>query len=67
MHELGVLRHIVKTVARITEEQHIARVSYIALEVGEAHRRRCLSRTARCITASRIGARQWAGDQRDRL
>ena len=36
MHELGVLRHIVKTVARITEEQHIARVSYIALEVGEA-------------------------------
>ncbi len=35
MHELGVLRHIVKTVARITEEQHIAQVSYIALEVGE--------------------------------
>ena len=35
MHELAVLRHIVKTVTRITDEQHIAKVSYIALEVGE--------------------------------
>ncbi|MBR5536412.1 MAG: hydrogenase maturation nickel metallochaperone HypA [Clostridia bacterium] len=36
MHELGVLRHIVKTVSRLTEQHHIARVSYIELEVGEA-------------------------------
>lgn len=34
MHELGVLRHIVKTVMRIAEEQHIAQMSHIALEVG---------------------------------
>lgn len=35
MHELGVLRHIVKAVMRIAEEQHIAQISHIALEVGE--------------------------------
>lgn len=35
MHELGVLRQIVKTVTRITEENRIAKVSHIALEVGE--------------------------------
>ena len=36
MHELGVLRHIVKTVMRIAEEQYIAQISHIALEVGDA-------------------------------
>ena len=35
MHELGVLRQIVKTVDRITEENHIKRVKHISLEVGE--------------------------------
>ena len=35
MHELGVLRQIVKTATRITEEHQIAQISYIALEVGE--------------------------------
>ena len=35
MHELGVLRHIVKTVTRITDEHQITRVSHITLEVGE--------------------------------
>lgn len=36
MHELGVLRHIVKTVNRISEENLIPKVKHIALEVGEA-------------------------------
>ena len=36
MHELGVLRQIVKTVSRITEQNKIERVKHIALEVGEA-------------------------------
>ena len=35
MHELGVLRHIVKTVSRLTEQHHISLVSHITLEVGE--------------------------------
>ena len=35
MHELGVLRQIVKTVTRITEEQQITQVSHITLEVGD--------------------------------
>ena len=34
MHELGVLLQIVKTVDRITKEEKISRVRYIALEVG---------------------------------
>ena len=35
MHELGVLRQIVKTVGRITEQNHIEQVKHITLEVGE--------------------------------
>ena len=35
MHELGVLRHVVKTVTRVTQEHHIRKVTHIALEVGE--------------------------------
>ena len=34
MHELGVLCQIVKTVDRVTEQNNISRVHYIALEVG---------------------------------
>jgi len=34
MHELGVLYHAVKTVARIAEQNHISRVKHITLEVG---------------------------------
>ena len=34
MHELGVLLQIVKTVDRITKEEKISWVRYIALEVG---------------------------------
>jgi len=36
MHELGVLRQIVKTVNRITEENQISLVKHISLEVGES-------------------------------
>jgi len=36
MHELGVLRQIVKIVNRVTEQNRIQRVKHIALEVGEA-------------------------------
>lgn len=35
MHELGVLRHIVRTVDKVAEENHIKKVKYITLEVGE--------------------------------
>lgn len=35
MHELGVLRQIVKTVVRVIEENRIQQVKHIALEVGE--------------------------------
>ena len=35
MHELGVLRQIVKTVSRVAEENRIPAVRHIALEVGE--------------------------------
>ena len=35
MHELGVLRQIVKTVSRITQQNKIEQVKHIALEVGE--------------------------------
>ena len=35
MHELGVLYQIAKTVNRIAEENHIQKVKYIALDVGE--------------------------------
>ena len=35
MHELGVLRQIVKTVDRIASENHISAVKQIVLEVGE--------------------------------
>ena len=35
MHELGVLRQIVKTVGRVMEQNQIRRVKHIELEVGE--------------------------------
>ena len=35
MHELGVLRQIVDTVERITTQNGIEHVAYIALEVGQ--------------------------------
>ncbi len=34
MHELGVLRQIVKTVDRVTTQNNIKRIKYITLEVG---------------------------------
>ena len=34
MHELGVLHHVVKTVARIAEENRIQAIRHITLEVG---------------------------------
>lgn len=34
MHELGVLRQIVKTVDRVTTQNKIKRIKYISLEVG---------------------------------
>lgn len=36
MHELGVLCHVVRTVERIARENHITRIKYITLEVGDA-------------------------------
>ena len=36
MHELGVLRQIVKKVDRIAVEQRIDRIRHITLEVGQA-------------------------------
>ena len=35
MHELGVLRQIVKTVNRVAEQNRIRQLKHIALEVGE--------------------------------
>ena len=35
MHELGVLCQAVKTVDRIAKRNHVRRVKYITLEVGE--------------------------------
>ena len=34
MHELGVLRHIVRTVAKVAKENQIEKVKFITLEVG---------------------------------
>lgn len=34
MHELGVLRHVVKTVAQVAKENQIENVKFITLEVG---------------------------------
>ena len=34
MHELGVLRHVLKTVGGIAEKNRIASVKFITLEVG---------------------------------
>jgi len=34
MHELGVLRHAVKTVAGIAEKNNIKKIKHITLEVG---------------------------------
>ena len=36
MHELGILRHIVKTVENISIENKISKVKHITLEVGKA-------------------------------
>ena len=35
MHELGVLRHIVKTVAQVAKDNQIDAIKFITLEVGE--------------------------------
>ena len=35
MHELGVLRHVVKTVSGIALKNRIEKIKHIALEVGE--------------------------------
>ena len=35
MHELGVLRQVVKTVNRIAEQNNIGRIKHLTLEVGE--------------------------------
>ena len=35
MHELGVLRHVVLTVAKAAKENNISEVKHITLEVGE--------------------------------
>ena len=35
MHELGVLRQVVKTVSRVAEQNNIRSIKHIALEVGE--------------------------------
>lgn len=35
MHELGVLRHVVMTVAKSAKENNIDGIKYITLEVGE--------------------------------
>ena len=34
MHELGVLRYVVKTVAQVAKENKIERIKFITLEVG---------------------------------
>lgn len=36
MHELGILRNIIKTVNRVIIENNIKKVKHIALEVGKA-------------------------------
>lgn len=35
MHELGVLKNAVKTVANVAEQNRIERIKFITLEVGE--------------------------------
>ena len=35
MHELGVLRHVVMTVAKSAKENKIGEIKYITLEVGD--------------------------------
>ena len=35
MHELGVLRHVVMTVAKSAKEHNIRELKYITLEVGD--------------------------------
>ena len=35
MHELGVLKNAVKTVATVAEQNHITRIKHITLEMGE--------------------------------
>ena len=35
MHELGVLRHVVRTVAQVAKENKIDMIKFITLEVGE--------------------------------
>lgn len=35
MHELGILRHVVKTVSGIAQKNRILSIRHIALEVGE--------------------------------
>ena len=35
MHELGVLRNVVRTVSRVAEENNIHSIQFVTLEVGE--------------------------------
>ncbi len=35
MHELGVLRNAIRTVSNVAEQNHIQRIQFITLEVGE--------------------------------
>lgn len=35
MHELGVLRHVVMTVAKSAKENNVGEIKYITLEVGD--------------------------------
>lgn len=34
MHELGVLRNVIKTVSKVAEDNHIERIQFVTLEVG---------------------------------
>lgn len=36
MHELGVLRHVIRTVEGVAQKNAIPRILYVTLEVGEA-------------------------------
>ena len=35
MHELGVVFHIADSLAKIAEENHVARISRVTLQLGE--------------------------------
>jgi len=35
MHELGIITHVAKTVDEIAESNHVTKVNYVTLEIGE--------------------------------